>query len=105
MSENQEKAKSFVFYSKIGVGEIKESTKNNKPWWYYTTQETTDVGTTHRIIYHSFSLKALTKHRTEYLSLLEDKKKCYQRSSFSVSEEIKTTLLGRILYKESEKIR
>ena len=105
MTENSQKPQSFVFYSKIGVGEIKESTKDGKAWWYYTTQETTDVGTTHRIIYHSFKLKALEKHREDYINRLKEEKTRYERCSFSASEEVKPTLIQRFFYKENEKIR
>ena len=105
MNENIEKPQSFAFYSKIGVGEIKCSDKDGRAWWYYTTQETTDVGTTHRIIYHSFNLKALKKHREDYITRLKEEKRRFQRSSFSASEEVKPTFLGRLFYKEREKIR
>jgi len=101
-SELKNRPQVFVFNSKVGVGEIKESTKDGKPWWYYTTQETTPYAT-HRVIYNSTSIEALTKHRNNYIDELKEREKLLNRGSSSEGIQIKTTLFQWLFCKNKGK--
>jgi len=91
----------YKFSEEIGVTEIRKDEK----YWYYVVFEATYPTITHRTVYHSTNLLALSRHRDSLITKLDERKKIAYESSYSKGVEVIPTITERIIATNEQRIR